>query len=1386
MHCRRLILIVTLLGLLGQGAIAGESKVDTKLATEAPLFERIKLRGALRDDVSRDVIKQAPGEGYQLRVVQWWPKKGVDTIEEPRGKPRTWTIRPESMTAAAMRVIGHLDDTGRKVKDHKTVRWWPVSLRGKTQFKAHLLGFRGLGAINDPWGPDLEKPFAPAVVLRLPDGRKRCFTRGSFSDEDELYITKLYEQQMKVLRDNTFEEGIERIPAAHNMNEPLSDNPLYTPGTTHISSKHFTATLGSEPPDDGGGSRWLDWDDKKGAARRRKLIMRGWEDWWAYLEHSGHLMFFWEHPPEKPKYKYRLIVGGTKKDGKTLGRGAGGGYGASSGGDGSWHALFHEWGHGIRGTGGLGGGETLCDSGQLIGEPARVQKAMFQVIKPWKNLFWGWYPGAYAWTVIGDDPNWGYAFSFAIVQLMSDNEATPMHIIARVGEKRGLFKDGIRETGDLLGQVGARFAEFDNEIQMGLRAHFCMPNRVSLVELDREKRRYRSDQKFAPEAFGVNLVRLIADEGAAELTVDFAGHYDPKTFSDWRACIVAVDSEGKCRYSPLWNKGKMSIKVQPGDLRYWLTVTATPTALSPANDLPRRHETHVVYQGGFGYRYPYDVTLSGCRAGTPHTTLFEDDVAGQAGMFAGRRVQRYDGEGLLSAAIPVTDPEQRKQLEEALAGLEDNENAQWHLRNSRGKRHANGGGWVADSAEVAETAYVGPHAMVLDTARVLDNAVLEDYVIAYGDVVFKDNARAFGKLAIEKGVHSGNARLYIRNEKKSSGQEVNPEEDTDAPQKRLAQLTGSAAFQANYECFQPETVLLEDHYNERSGSGGGIYGSHRDDRIFFDGVLIGNPGFTYDGAEEGAFTFNGKGQWAELPGEMADLEIITLDMRLKIDSKKKQTLWMFGNDEQNRLSLSVAGGQLVIVGNAGDVRAECRGGKVTPGVWTVVRAELDGKTMKLFQDGKNVAEIKTGFRASDAFAPGKVRLATMAAGLGGRSPMAGAVDYLRVLSEVYEDFSKVDVPLVNPRRICPKVYARFKKEYIDTDYEAKREAFSGDLAKTHPLTAYYAKYAAAVGKRKEELSASAAERIEEINNAVEALKDRKDEIYREINEARKNDEAYNKLVAELRPRQQELSKKMREIQARYPGYKEARAAEDELHRQRNELRKTAEAECKKDPDYIALEERIKEQRKKIEAAPRDSSERRKLDDELHQKIYRAKNEMINQRQAKLPGVRELERERKKVQGHREQLDRAIRETAAYRELQKENDSLQRQMRYKPDPKLDAERKKLDRDIQNIPRREIAKAKEAAMAGANAVEAQLLRKSHWSGQLAKLSKKMLDGHVPHIPDNVKQLEQARALQALPWPSTVDWDGRARYESDKEAMAQPVMQHYLKRMKPWMYE
>ena len=112
---RKQLLMIPLVGLFTSGVIAEESKIDEKLAMEAPLFERAKMRGSLRDDVSLDVVKQTPGDGYQSRVVEWWPKKGVDLIAEPEGEPRTWTINQE------------------KPEEGNDANWWPKTLRGKTQ-----------------------------------------------------------------------------------------------------------------------------------------------------------------------------------------------------------------------------------------------------------------------------------------------------------------------------------------------------------------------------------------------------------------------------------------------------------------------------------------------------------------------------------------------------------------------------------------------------------------------------------------------------------------------------------------------------------------------------------------------------------------------------------------------------------------------------------------------------------------------------------------------------------------------------------------------------------------------------------------------------------------------------------------------------------------------------------------------------------------------------------------------------------------------------------------------------------------------------------------------------------------------------------------------------
>jgi hypothetical protein len=260
---------------------------------------------------------------------------------------------------------------------------------------------------------------------------------------------------------------------------------------------------------------------------------------------------------------------------------------------------------------------------------------------------------------------------------------------------------------------------------------------------------------------------------------------------------------------------------------------------------------------------------------------------------------------------------------------------------------------------------------------------------------------------------------------------------------------------------------------------------------------------------------------------------------------------------------------------------------------------------------------------------------------------------------------------------------------------------------------------------------------------------------------------------------------MNELLQSYSGYKDAVAAERELGRQYYELRKTAQTEMNKDPKYIALQAQIKEQGEKIQALPQGSSERRELERELTHELRHGANTMVSKRHNQLPGAPELGRQRKKAQKLSQRLREASRQTAAYQKLEKQRRELDVQMRYKADPKLVAARNKGDQMVGKSSGR-IRNVKEAATAETNPLEAYLLRKSGWSRDLAYLTKKMLSGHTPHVPDDVKQLNYAKKLQDMTWPTTVDWDGRATYESDTEAMAQPVMQHYLKRMKPWMYE
>ena len=99
----------------------------------------------------------------------------------------------------------------------------------------------------------------------------------------------------------------------------------------------------------------------------------------------------------------------------------------------------------------------------------------------------------------GEDPNWGYG-NFAAMPF--GEEECVLMTMARTGEQRGMFKNGIRGFGDTVGEYGARLTTFDCELEDVYRRTYFAPTRNWLETVDADKRIYRIPLEEAPEPFG--------------------------------------------------------------------------------------------------------------------------------------------------------------------------------------------------------------------------------------------------------------------------------------------------------------------------------------------------------------------------------------------------------------------------------------------------------------------------------------------------------------------------------------------------------------------------------------------------------------------------------------------------------------------------------------------------------------------------------------------------------------------------------------------------------------------------------------------------------------------------------------------------------------------
>lgn len=91
-------------------------------------------------------------------------------------------------------------------------------------------------------------------------------------------------------------------------------------------------------------------------------------------------------------------------------------------------------------------------------------------------------------------------------------------------------------------------------------------------------------------------------------------------------------------------------------------------------------------------------------------------------------------------------------------------------------KHRNGGGWVAETASVADSVYVGPHALVYGKAVLTERVRVEDFAQVSGTAILSGDVRV-GRIAwVDKGTYS--TGVLVRNEReKKESRRLKPAED---------------------------------------------------------------------------------------------------------------------------------------------------------------------------------------------------------------------------------------------------------------------------------------------------------------------------------------------------------------------------------------------------------------------------------------------------------------------------------------------------------------------------------------------------------------------------------------------------------------------------------
>ncbi|NLY11072.1 MAG: hypothetical protein GX020_05230 [Firmicutes bacterium] len=514
----------------------------------------------------------------------------------------------------------------------------------------------------------------------------------------------------------------------------------------------------------------------------------------------------------------------------------------------------------------------------------------------------------------------------------------PFQAMMRLGYEDGVFYHPERGFGDIIGEMAARNATWDYVFQYVYQNNLPK-TRYSTIVLEEVPDK---DGWYRPP---YALAPQVYGYNTIELVPEKGAKKIEVNFqgihveegADWRATIVVVDEKGVARYSRMWNYGVASIDITENDKEFYLVVAATPAVYSPVD-------------AGAGFRaivvYPYEVSFKGAK---PSPSV--------VGYPAGT----------------------------SLAG----------------SFHPNGGGFVANTAKVEPTVYVGPNARVLGTARVSGNARIEDYAVV------RDSAKVSGNAII-----AGNALVADRVEVSENAVVRNAEVRGDLKIKGSARVldgmyvAGRGTVTESATLIGRGTVFTTSDNRTADIGGGTIIGinsewsawqnglvsggvfyeyantanhaiarpaylyTHWDfdephqtllkDKIYYsDGILRGDPVFTTDD-DRNVLAFNGVDQYVVLGRDVAEFQNATIEIEVKwAGGEANQPIFDFGKDADNHFYLTPSNedGKVALVVVKDGVKQELVGSEALPiGEWVRVMILIENGTARLFVGNELVAE----------------------------------------------------------------------------------------------------------------------------------------------------------------------------------------------------------------------------------------------------------------------------------------------------------------------------------------------------------------------------------------------------------------------------------------------